>query len=49
MVAAFLMLVGGLVGYFFGIDSENKSLEDISSFKVGKPSSKNSNGSSGNE
>lgn len=26
------MLVGGLVGYFLGVDSENKSLEEISDF-----------------
>jgi len=26
------MLVGGLVGYFLGVNSENKALEDISDF-----------------
>ena len=26
------MLIGGLVGFFLGINAENKSLEDISSF-----------------
>lgn len=35
------MLVGGLVGYFLGIDSENKSLEDISHFVTEKQDKKN--------
>lgn len=31
--AAALMLIGGIVGYVFGIESENKSLEEIA--KIG--------------
>jgi hypothetical protein len=27
--AAVLMFVGGLVGWFFGVDAEQKSLEDV--------------------
>jgi hypothetical protein len=26
-IAAFMMLFGGIIGWFYGVDAENKSLE----------------------